>query len=395
MRHQRNRLVAFLAVPCLAAALQAQEAAKPSQEAPKPAPGAVIQVPAHESRWDYPKEVAPGPGQQVYFVQKGDTLWDLGKKFLGNPFAWPQIWELNKWIQDPHWIHPGDPLLVNGEMKAMGAPKAPGATDAAEEVADLAPDLRREGPRARIDELGYSFQDFIQLPFMVESAERFYREGGALPIINRQDATRHFLADGDRVYVEGGTDRGVKVGDRLVVVKLRQPGVFHPLDPHRYRPMGDVMQYAGVVRIFQVQAKASVAVIERSLDGIEVGDHIMPYKEPANMVLKLRQEADPVNVQANPARVVYLRESRSSAGGGDMAIIDQGSRQGLKVGDMLFALRDRELSTLPDSQGNIRHLGSTNYLLAQLLVVDVREGTATCRIVRSREEIFVGDLVTR
>jgi nucleoid-associated protein YgaU len=46
----------------------------------------------------------------AYFVKKGDTLWDLSDEFLNDPFAWPDLWENNKHIQDPHWIYPGDSI---------------------------------------------------------------------------------------------------------------------------------------------------------------------------------------------------------------------------------------------------------------------------------------------
>lgn len=50
----------------------------------------------------------------AYLVQKGDTLWDLSGQFLGNPFSWPDLWENNRHIQDPHWIYPGDSLCLPG-----------------------------------------------------------------------------------------------------------------------------------------------------------------------------------------------------------------------------------------------------------------------------------------
>ncbi len=54
----------------------------------------------------------------AYLVRKGDTLWDLSGQFQGNPFSWPDLWENNKHIQDPHWIYPGDSLCIPGADSA-------------------------------------------------------------------------------------------------------------------------------------------------------------------------------------------------------------------------------------------------------------------------------------
>jgi len=48
-------------------------------------------------------------------VQKGDTFWDLSEEYLKDPFAWPDLWNANKHIQDPHWIYPGDSICIPGE----------------------------------------------------------------------------------------------------------------------------------------------------------------------------------------------------------------------------------------------------------------------------------------
>jgi hypothetical protein len=53
-------------------------------------------------------------GLSAYIVKKGDTLWDLSGTFLENPFRWPEIWERNPQVANPHWIYPGDSLRIEG-----------------------------------------------------------------------------------------------------------------------------------------------------------------------------------------------------------------------------------------------------------------------------------------
>ena len=52
---------------------------------------------------------------ETHTVRKGDTLWDLANKWLGDPHLWPQVWDQNRYILDSHWIYPGDPLAVPGK----------------------------------------------------------------------------------------------------------------------------------------------------------------------------------------------------------------------------------------------------------------------------------------
>ena len=50
-----------------------------------------------------------------YEIQKGDTLWDLSQKFLGDPFLWPTLWELNQDTivsGDPDRIEIGEWLVL-------------------------------------------------------------------------------------------------------------------------------------------------------------------------------------------------------------------------------------------------------------------------------------------
>jgi chemotaxis signal transduction protein/nucleoid-associated protein YgaU len=49
--------------------------------------------------------------EHIHMVVKGDTLWDIAAKYLGNPFRYPELAELSR-IKNPHWIYPGDLIRI-------------------------------------------------------------------------------------------------------------------------------------------------------------------------------------------------------------------------------------------------------------------------------------------
>lgn len=362
--------------------------AVPSLGAQEPATPEAIKVEAHSSKWDYPKELKVPEGSKTHLVQKGDTLWDLAGKYLGNPYAWPQIWELNQWVKDPHWIYPGDPLIIDLARAVATAGSVP------ESVTNLQPDQRRLDLSAvRRPELGFSFQDFIQLPFFAsEGAEAHYKGQGAFAITSNKREDRQFLGEGETVYMNGGADQGVKVGDRFLILKTVSRKLMHPIIAKK--KLGDVIQQVGVVRVITTHGKGSVAVIERCLDSVEVGDHLVRFIEPANIPLQLRTDTvDPIKVTANAAVVVYTRDAKQHSAGGDMILIDRGANDGLKVGETLLAVRVRSFPVGPEGAKKPAKETTTHYL-GQVLVVRTDAHTATGRVLRSNEELHLGDTVT-
>lgn len=51
------------------------------------------------------------PRYITHVVVKGDTLWDLAKKYVDDPFRYPELAALSN-IKDPHWIYPGDIIRI-------------------------------------------------------------------------------------------------------------------------------------------------------------------------------------------------------------------------------------------------------------------------------------------
>ena len=380
-----GRLRSLVAAPGLFVALAL---AVPGLSAQEAVPD-TVKVEAHSSKWEYPKELKVPEGSRTHLVQKGDTLWDLAGKYLGNPYAWPQIWELNQWVKDPHWIYPGDPLVIDLARAVATAGSVP------EAVANLQPDQRRADPNAvRRPELGFSFQDFIQLPFLADQgAEAHYKSQGAFTLTANRREERRFLGEGDTVYMNGGSEQGVRVGDRFLILKTVIRKLEHPTAPKRR--LGDVVQQVGVIRVVTPQSKGSVAIIERCMDTVEVGDHLVRFTEPATLPIQLRTDTgDPVKVAADAPLVIFARDARRHTAGGDMVIVDRGSNDGLKVGSVLLAVR---VKTFPVGSDDDKKRGTetTTHYLGQALVVHTNAQTATCRILRSNEEIRLGDSLTQ
>jgi hypothetical protein len=64
-------------------------------------------------------EIALNPTHpEKYTVLKGDTLWDISRKFLQNPWQWKELWGNNPHIKNPHLIYPDDTIyfqMLNGK----------------------------------------------------------------------------------------------------------------------------------------------------------------------------------------------------------------------------------------------------------------------------------------
>lgn len=109
----------------------------------------------------YAAAQAVGEHPDTYVVRKGDTLWDIAGRFLQKPWLWPEIWQANPQIQNPHLIYPGDVISLAyldrvGKGTIQPGPRQEAPINAIP-LADVEPFLKN----LRV------VDDFDQLPYVV------------------------------------------------------------------------------------------------------------------------------------------------------------------------------------------------------------------------------------
>jgi hypothetical protein len=393
----RVRLPSFVLAALVVGATASTAADRPPQD--------LHLVGDHWTAWNPPALPPPGTdNQQVHVTVKGDTLWALAGKYLGNPYLWPQIWEKNQYILDAHWIYPGDPLMLGltvapvdnltqggpgGETPGDGsatAPPPPGALTPAEAAGAPVP----LGAESDIYCSGYIGELDEQFPFAIAGSEydslsldpSSYAVHMGKQIQGRYGApttVKFGLATGDIIYVDGGRARGLSPGSQFTVVVPDQP-VVHPVLRH---VVGRFYHYLGRIRILSVQESTAIAEIVQTCDPIVVGAFLTPF-QPEPVPLGRSTAMRPVNFPAAAEKlesapsIVYSRDDLLSLGADHVVHVDLGE-QDVTPGDLYTIYRE-----------NIRP-GLPPIVIGELAVLSVHRHFSVAKILESRYPIRLGD----
>lgn len=236
---------------------------------------------------------------------------------------------------------------------------------------------------------------------------------GTRLISGEQSNTKLTFARGDYVYLNRGSEQGVRVGDRYSVVRQESDpsGVpWFKWQVKLMKAMGTHYVDAGQLRVVNVLPKTSIAEVSLSCDYMQRGDIVLPYQDRPSPAFK---EAGPFDhfapVSGKPvAMVVQSRDYQQSAGAGSTVYINLGTAQSVKVGDYfrIFRYQGSMAETVSQTKGfqdRIYGFGSSpqrynwndlpREVLGEGIVLNVNRNSSTVLITYSSAGIFAGDYV--
>jgi len=249
---------------------------------------------------------------------------------------------------------------------------------------------------------------------------------------NEQDGWMYSQAN--VVYLNMGSNSGVKAGDVFAVVRPR--GQVKT----RWTKKGDLGMYVqevGSVEVVRVKADYSVAKVKMSCDNFLLGDLVRPMEARVAPMFTQRPALD---IFADPSgkgtgRLFMARDNLEVLGRENVVYVDLGAEDNVRVGDMLTVFRplgkgnpfenDEDESVAARQEGyqsdeyrggrfsnqagrksgeNARGRVVTTEkakedrpfirkVVGEMVVLNVKEKTATAVIVRNAQEIHTGDYV--
>ena len=270
----------------------------------------------------------------THTVKKGDTLWDLAQQYLGDPFQWPQIYQINTaLIKDPHWIYPGQEFKLPGGASPTGALEAAGAPMQAVDTSMTVfnPASNRSETRSRESLLLAAFRTAVR-PGEFEASPFMWAIGGP--------------QDGGAVDGSGETNaipssaalRPLQFREQVVVTMPRGLAAARGMKLLAYR-LGPIVPGQG-----QVVVPTGVVEVVSALDGGHARGFVLRKYEDmfaGHGVSALDSLAMPVGVF--PSRVefgistsvAWLHMNPSLSTSGQKLIFAAGAGSGIVPGDQL------------------------------------------------------------
>lgn len=246
---------------------------------------------------------------------------------------------------------------------------------------------------------------------------------------NEQDGWLY--AQGQFVYL---STSGAKVGDRFAVVRPR--GQVHTKWSSKGK-LGMYVQEVGSVEVVRVKGDHAVAKVHRSCDSFLLGDLVRPME---NREVPMWVERPALDVFSDPSgkvkgRLFMARDNQEVLSREQIVYVDLGAEDNVKIGDYMTVFRPlgkgnlRGNTTSESVEARVSDFGSLEYeggefsnqtarksgdnaggrvvttgkakegrpdirkVVGELIVLNVKERTATAMIVRNAQEIHTGDWV--
>jgi hypothetical protein len=338
---RRLGLMAFLAAAVLLVGCQsAPEEQQVAQSAPASAPaseanGKADDMTATEAAIAAMNEPAPAdqsaPTSQLirpdapmnYAVKRGDTLWDISAVFLKDPWFWPEIWQINPQVENPHLIYPGDVLSL-----AIGAGGDAHVFISQYSGARLQPRLRSEDLEGPIDTMAFAaIAAFLSKPSVV-TEEQVLRSPHIVAFRDGHMIGGH----GHEAYVR---NLDAPVNQRFAVMHVGEPIVdFETNDLVGYQAA-----YVATAVVNNPGEITKTVLTESAREALR-GDRLM--SQDGEEALAFKPHAPTTNING---QIIAIADEASQVGNYQVVVLNRGNRHGLSAGAVLAV----------DQRGEVMH----------------------------------------
>lgn len=308
---------------------------------------------------------------ETYIVKKGDTLWGISGMYLQKPWLWPQLWDANPQIDNPHLIYPGDELYL---VWIDGQPKL--RMRRGRDV-KLNPNMRITSldlaiPAIPLDQIG----PWLQWSRIIAAGEL---DNAAYIVSGSQ---RHLLsAQGDLVYGRGNFPEGERA------YGINRPGdAYH--DPITNELLGYQAQDIGSATLRSSnEQEVTELEITRITEEVRITDRLLPMRE---RILAATFHPRAPDVEIIDGYMIAVPGGVTQIGTTAVVVLNRGERDGLEAGNVLAIYQAGEKVFDTIKQDNVQ-LPDVRAGLA--MVFEVFEKASYAIVLKSDKPLKVGDKV--
>jgi hypothetical protein len=285
-----------------------------------------------------------GDHPDTYVVKRGDTLWDIAGRFLKRPWLWPEIWQANPQIANPHLIYPGDviSLAYLDRVGVTPGPRTDGPINAIP-LSQIEPYLRD----LRV------VDSFKELPYVVGLEEDIARG-----VVGHQAYARGLEGAqvGQRYAVVRPTTRYVRIGKRECCDMLTRnhydfrgglvPGfgtawsdtAGNEIDGEELGHELYKVNTGTVTKLMEGDVEVTTLRLDQRNVEVRVGDRLIPVDaQPYDLQFFPHAPKQPLD--ENKARVLAVANSLTSGGPLDVVALSVGAQDGIDNGTVLSIWR--------------------------------------------------------
>ena len=285
----------------------------------------------------------------VYVVKRGDTLWDISGHFLSKPWRWPEIWANNQHVKNPHWIYPGDKLLLctlDGRP-LIGKDEGDGCEGIIRRHqggASLQPQIRIESLANTIPVVPLAYiQQWLDHSIVV-SPESLTN----IPYILGAADNRVITGAGQTVYARGN---GLVTGQQYGVFRQGEPYTFTDATGKKINAGIELVEVASATAVANENDITTLELTKSFNAEVRKGDFVLPQYD--NNMPSLFYPTIP-NEVTDGGQVVRVQGSIGTAAQHGVVTLDRGALHGVKSGQVFSIYQKGETVRDPQTKEMVK-----------------------------------------